>query len=143
MFVGSGRAACRSQTRITPSAFLVSHLAARRSRIFRFSGTRPCQTPYSFISCGSILSGHASRSKFQSNRAMIRRMFRYAKLRARQSAHLGNIRAGENTYLIPTHFLGPIENGAQMCRLSDSNSGSPSHRSGMNSSGRRQYLGDL
>lgn len=37
--------------------------------------------------------------------------------------------------------LGPTEKGVQISLLSFSNSGSPSHRSGMNSSGRVQYSG--
>ena len=52
-----------------------------------FSGTSPCQTPNSFNSCGSTLSGCASKSKFHSKRTTINRIFKYAKLQADQQRH--------------------------------------------------------
>jgi len=67
-------APCLRALMMPPVYLLVD--ADRASVILTFSGTCPCQTPYSFSSCGSTLSGRASKSKFQIKRATISRMLR-------------------------------------------------------------------
>lgn len=86
-------------------------------------------------------SSASSMSKFHTSLARIRRISAYARLCLELASQATNMFSVAITYFLPMQFRGPTEKACIASFLSFAKAGSPSQRSGMNSSGRVQHEG--